>query len=133
MGYPQHGQPYYGQKEEPILSSLGKDSTLAMLCHLSTFLGYSLVPIVGFVVGPLVVWMFTKENSPLVDHHGREALNFQINMLFWYLVAGVLCLAFIGFLLLPMVFLYSVIITVIASIKAASGEYYRYPMILRLV
>lgn len=133
MGYPNHQNQSYGyspgQHSQPLLSA-GSSTTLAMLCHLSTFLGVSLLPVAGFVVGPLIVWL-TQKDDPFIDHHGREAINFQLNMLIWYGVSLVLCLALVGFFMLPAVALYSVVMTIIASVKAASGEHYRYPLILR--
>lgn len=138
MGIP-HNQPHpqeYQQagysQQQPLLGA-NSETTLAMLCHLSTFLGYSLLPVAGFVAGPLVVWLTQKDGSPFIDHHGREAINFQLNMMIWSVVAGILCLALIGFVMLPAVLLYSVIMTIIASVKAAAGEPYQYPWIIRFI
>jgi hypothetical protein len=39
----------------------------------------------------------------------------------------------IGVVLLPLVFLFDVVFVVIASIKANSGEAYRYPLSIRLI
>jgi hypothetical protein len=102
-----------------------------MLCHLSTFAGY-LVPF-GNILGPLVVWLVKKDEYAFVDDQGKEALNFQISITIYSLVSGVLILALIGIPLLIAVILFSVVMTVIAAIKANGGEYYRYPLTIRLV
>ena len=41
--------------------------------------------------------------------------------------------AFIGFILLPLIWLADVILTIVAGVKANDGVLYRYPMTLRLV
>ena len=110
----------------------GSDERMwGMLCHLSTFAGY-LVPF-GNILGPLVVWLVKKDEYAFVDDQGKEALNFQISITIYSLVSGVLILALIGIPLLIAVILFSVVMTVIAAIKANGGEYYRYPLTIRLV
>ena len=42
--------------------------------------GYVGVPL-GHILGPMVVWLIKKDEYPLVEDQGREALNFQINVL----------------------------------------------------
>ncbi len=60
------------------------------------------------------------------DAHGKEALNFQISMLVYNVVAAVFCLILIGFLILPILWVLNAII--IAAIQASDGKFYRYPM-----
>jgi hypothetical protein len=110
----------------------GSDERMwGMLCHLSTFAGY-LVPF-GNILGPLVVWLVKKDEYAFVDDQGKEALNFQISITIYSLVSAVLILALIGIPLLIAVIIFSVVMTVIAAIKANGGEYYRYPLTIRLV
>jgi uncharacterized Tic20 family protein len=110
----------------------GSDERMwGMLCHLSTFAGY-LVPF-GNILGPLVVWLVKKDEFSFVDDQGKEALNFQISITIYSVVSGVLILALIGIPLLIAVIIFSVVMTVIAAIKANGGEYYRYPLTIRLV
>src|SRR5262245_62135787 len=50
-----------------------------MLCHLlAIFLHF---------IGPIIIWASKKQESRFVDWHGREALNFSINMAIWVLAA----------------------------------------------
>jgi hypothetical protein len=103
----------------------------AMLCHLSAFAGY-LVPF-GNIIGPLVIWLIKKDQYAFVDDQGKEALNFQISITIWAAVAVVLCFVIIGIPLLIAVLIFSVVMTIIAAVKANGGEYYRYPLTIRLV
>ena len=91
------------------------------------------IPAFGHILGPLVVWLVKRAESPEIDAHGKEALNFQISMLIYNLVAGVLCLVLIGFVLLGVLYLLNIIFVVIAALKAGEGEMYRYPLTIRLV
>ena len=50
------------------------------LCHASALLGVVL-HIPGALLGPLIVWLVKRGDSPEIDAHGKEALNFQISML----------------------------------------------------
>jgi uncharacterized Tic20 family protein len=104
----------------------------ATLCHLSALAGL-VVPLAGNVVGPLVVWLIKREDSPLIDDQGKEALNFQISMTLYMIAAGILVLVVVGIFLLFALAVMDLIFIIIASIRANYGERYRYPLTIRLV
>ncbi|MGB5873326.1 MAG: DUF4870 domain-containing protein [Bacteroidota bacterium] len=104
----------------------------AMFCHLSTFAGL-LVPMVGNIVGPLVIWSVKKDEFPLVNDQGKEALNFQISMTIYYIGAIVLTIVVIGVPILIGLFLFDIIITIVAMVKAGEGVAYRYPLCIRFI
>lgn len=116
--------------EQPPTAS-SDERTWAMLCHLSAFAGY-LVPF-GNILGPLVIWLIKKDEYPLVNDQGKEALNFQISITIWVAVALVLSFVLIGIPLLVAIIIFSVVMTIIAAVKANGGESYRYPLTIRLV
>ena len=103
----------------------------AMFAHLSALIGF-VIPF-GSILGPLIIWQIKKNEYPLVDDQGKEALNFQITMAIAFVVSLVLMVVLIGFLLIWVVGLFDLVMIVIASIKANNGERYRYPFTLRLV
>ncbi len=113
-------------------STSGDVRTWCVGCHLSALAGF-VVPALGHVFGPLIVWLIKRGDSPEIDAHGKEALNFQISMLLYNIVAGVLCLVLIGFVLLAVLHILNVVFVIIAAIKASEGEMYRYPLTLRLI
>jgi uncharacterized Tic20 family protein len=115
--------------------AISKDARMwAMWCHLSGLAGLlPIVPGIGCVIAPLIVWQMKKEESPFVDENGKEALNFQISMLIYGIVAGLLILACVGMVLLPAVVIVDVVFLIIAALKANKGEHYRYPLTIRLV
>ena len=113
-------------------------NTWAMICHLSGLLGY-LGNGLGSVVGPLVFWLIKKDEMPAVDQHGKEALNFNLSVMIYYfvLIAATIVTFGVGvFLTVPLMFLLAIfhfVCVVVASVKANQGEFYRYPMCLRIV
>jgi len=106
-----------------------EERTYAMLCHLSTFAG-SVIPF-GGILGPLVVWLMKKDTMPLVDQQGREAMNFQLTVHIALLASLLLTFVGIGFILLGVVALGSLILTIMAAVAAQEGKRYRYPFTLR--
>jgi len=106
--------------------------TWAMLCHIAGLGGFVL-PGIGCVIGPLIVWQIKKDLAPFVDENGKEAMNFQISMLIYGVIAGLLCFACIGMFLLPAVAVVDIVFSIIAAIKASNGEAYRYPVTIRFI
>lgn len=122
-------------EEIPQAAEVNKDArTWAMFCHLSGLAGLlPIIPVIGAVIAPLILWQVKKEEHPFVDEQGKEALNFQISILLYEVVAGLLCFACIGFVLLPAVVVFDVVFLIIAALKANNGEHYAYPLIIRFV
>ena len=104
----------------------------AMICHLSALIGL-LGNGIGFVLGPLVIWLVKREDHPFVDEQGKEAVNFQITMFLALFVCIPLMLVVIGFILAVIIAFLMIIFPIIGAIKASDGESYRYPLSLRLI
>ncbi len=120
-------------QEGPGSKEIDKDARMwAMICHLAG-LGGLVVPAIGCIIGPLIIWQIKKEEFSFVDEQGKEAVNFQISMLIYGIVAGLLCFACVGFVLLPAVAIFDVVFLLIAAVKANNGEHYRYPLTIRFV
>ncbi|MBS4209855.1 DUF4870 domain-containing protein [Bacillus sp. FJAT-50079] len=101
------------------------ERTLAAAIYISSFL--------TTVIGPLLIWLLKKDESPLIDFHGKEYLNFLISYTVYGIISGILVLLLIGFVLLPIVGLLAFIFTIIGAIKAYDGQIYRIPFIFRLI
>jgi uncharacterized Tic20 family protein len=110
----------------------GNVRTWCVVCHLSALAGF-VIPAFGHILGPLIVWLIKRGDAAEIDAHGKEALNFQISMLIYSLVAGVLCLVLIGFALLAVLHILNVVFVIIAALKASEGRMYRYPLTIRLL
>ena len=108
------------------------ERTWGMLAHLSALAGL-VIPLIGNVLGPLLVTIARSDQSAFVAAHAKEALNFNISVTLAALLCTLLMLVFVGFLLGSALFIAWLVMTLIAAIKASEGAAYRYPFSLRLV
>ncbi len=106
--------------------------TWVVLCHASALLGL-FFHFLGHILGPLVVWMVKRPESPEIDAHGKESLNFQLSMLIYDVVAFILCFVLIGIPILVLLWILNTVFVIIASIKASEGQLYRYPFTIRFI
>ena len=104
----------------------------ATICHLSALVGL-LGNGVGFILGPLVVWLIKRNDHPFIDAQGKEAVNFQLTMLLAAIVSALLLFVVIGFVLLPIVILLAVIFPIVAGVRASEGTHYLYPVSIRFL
>jgi len=110
-----------------IIDPLPSDSKgWAVAAHLLPWIG------LGFL-GPLIVWLIKRDEDVFVEWHARESLNFQISMLIYLTVSVILMLVLIGFLLFIVLAIFGLVVNITAAIKAANGDWYRYPLIIRFV
>lgn len=114
-------------------SGLTKDEKLyGMLCHLlalSTLVGAPL----GSVLGPLIIWLIKKDESPFIDYNGKESLNFHLTLLIGYVISAFLSLVVIGVVFIVILAILEIVYTVIASIKTNNGETYAYPFSIKFI
>jgi len=103
-----------------------------VLCHASALLGLFL-HFLGHLLGPLIVWLMKRGDSPEIDAYGKESLNFQLSMLIYDAIAGVLCIVLIGIPILIALWVLNTVLVIIASVKASEGKFYRYPFTIRLI
>jgi len=126
------GRTGNGASIPPAAGQIPKDiRNVAMLCHLSAFAGY-FIPF-GHILGPLLVWLLKREESAFIDAHGKEALNFQISVTIYAVISAILILVVIGFLLLPILLVFEIIVVIIAAVRANNGLEYRYPVTIRFI
>ena len=79
---------------------------------------------------PLIGYLLFNGKGPFISHHVRESLNFGITML---MAIVVLAISIIGWLLLWVPPIIWIIFRIVAAYKTSQGEYYKYPLTLRLV
>jgi uncharacterized Tic20 family protein len=121
------------QRRAQAKAALSKDeeNNWAMWAHISTFC--SMIVPLGNFIGPFVVWQLKKNESEFVADQAKEALNFQISLFIYMLISAVLMLIIIGIFMLIGFAIFGLIIVIVAGVKANQGEFYRYPMCLRLI
>ena len=105
-----------------------EERSWGLLAHLSSLIA-SLLGGLSFL-GPLIIWLIKKDQSPFVGDQAKEALNFQIAVLIASLVCTITC---VGIVVVPVILVGDIIFTVIGAMEANKGVYYRYPYTLRLI
>ena len=65
---------------------------LSAIIHISTFSKY-IIPFGNFIL-PLILWTSNKKESEFVDYNGRQALNFQISILLYSIILGIIAIPF---------------------------------------
>jgi uncharacterized protein len=100
------------------------------IAHLSAFVQFVGIPA---FVGPLVVWLARKDGDPYAEEQAKEALNFNISMAIYFVMSIVAILLLVGIILVPIVAISWFVLVIVATIKAANGEDYRYPFTMRFV
>lgn len=111
----------------PVISSpKGDEKIWTILSHLSSLIG------VGIIL-PLIVYLAMRKDSEYIASNAREALNFHLSILIYSLLCIPLIFVVIGIPLLIVLGIASLILGIIAAVKASDGGCYRYPLTLRLV
>ena len=101
------------------------DRTMALLIHLlGAFVS---------ILAPIIFYAVKKDESPFVRHHAAEAINFHITIYLGFVISIVLALVLIGFFLMIALVVWFYVATIIAAIAANRGEWYQYPLTIRIV
>jgi uncharacterized Tic20 family protein len=121
-------EPRPEESPQPLdIPSNSEDRQMALFAHMGGILA-------GFVV-PLIIWMMKKDQSRFIDDQGKEALNFQLNLVIHALILMGITIATCGFgalLYLPWA-IYALVMPILAGLQANKGELYRYPATFRMI
>ncbi|WP_116245327.1 DUF4870 domain-containing protein [Nocardiopsis sp. FIRDI 009] len=108
-----------------------------MMAHLSGFV----IAFLGWIP-PLAIYLAKRNQSPVVRHHASEAANFQLTLLIPYVFACVVFiglgiffpgLAWIGSVLIALIWILAIVFGVVGASRANKGTTYRYPVSIRLL
>lgn len=97
-----------------------------MFCHLSAFAGF-FFPF-GGIIGPVICWISRKDESEWINVNGKASLNFQISILLYTILLIPLCFIIVGIPLLVTLMVLEFVCVIVASIRAAKGELFKYPL-----
>jgi uncharacterized Tic20 family protein len=113
-------------QKAPESVAVSQDSkNMGMLCHL--------LAIFTVFLCPLLIWLIKKDEDEFVDSQGKEALNFQITVMFAMIASWILMPVLIGFFLLFATVICDLVFCILASVAASKGIDYRYLVSLRLI
>lgn len=110
--------------QEPVLSETEKTKWLALL-HISGLF--------AFLLPPLIIYLWKKEEVPEMETHFMDVMNFQISIIV-YIFASVLAIVLVvGILLLPLIGVLCTVVIVLNSIRVLNGKAYEYPLTIRFI
>lgn len=101
-----------------------EEKTFLLLMHLAQFTGLLL---------PIIMWATNREKNQQVDEHGKEILNWIISLFIYCVAGGILSIIGVGFLILIAAGILAFVFPIIGAVKASNGEFWKYPLTLRLV
>ncbi|MFG1628673.1 DUF4870 domain-containing protein [Kribbella pittospori] len=116
--------------------SASEERTWAMVAHIGVLVAAWFA--MGFLC-PLVIWLIYRYRSDYVRQHALESLNFQLSLLIYTAVAVILILITFGLgvlIIVPLILIGAVaalIVIILATVAAAGGNEYRYPLTIRFV
>jgi len=113
---------FLGIEETPLVPPTSDEKTMALLSHVLT--------VVASFLAPLIIYIVKKDESAFVAAHAKESLNFQITIA---LIIIVLCITIIVILLVWIVGIFSLVLVIIATIRASEGKLYKYPVNIRFI
>lgn len=108
--------------QDPFLK---EDRQMLLFAHLSQLL--SLFTGFGGFIVPLVIWLTQKDKIEDMDVQGKQILNFQLTMFLAALVSVPLMLILVGFALIAVVGIFTLIFPIINAIRAKDGQPTHYP------
>ena len=130
--------------EEPIgehratVMETPEERTWSVLAHLSVFLNL----FTGFLgpVAAAVIWLVYKDRSPQVAFQALQSAGYQVAWLVLlgagWILTGLLTLILVGFLLIPVMAIATVVPFVhmaYAAYRVSKGDDYRYPLVADLI
>jgi uncharacterized Tic20 family protein len=122
----------------PMGMSAQDERTWSMLAHLSVLL--NLITGIGGPIAALIIWLVYRDKSQRVAFHALQSLWYQIAWIvilsIGWIVTGILMFVLIGFLLVPVMLLASLVPFIhqcYAAYKVNQGVDYRYPIIADMI
>ena len=134
----QTDQRNYGVAGDDAALSAQDERTWSVLSHLSMLLNL----VTGFLgpVAALIIWFVYKNRSQKVAFHALQSMWYQIGWLVilavGWTVTTLLLVVLVGFVLIPVMAIVSVVPFVhagYAAYRVSQGEEYRYPFVADLV
>jgi len=101
------------------------DRIWILIMHISNF--------IPLIFPALFIWIWKKDEIVDIQNHGTDILNFQITMFLALFFSGFLILIIIGFPLLIFLAFYISYITLLNTVKVATGKSYRYPLTIKFI
>lgn len=100
----------------------------AMVLHLTQFCSW-IFPFLGIIV-PLIMWQSKKDDS-YVDQQGKVVMNWVFSTVIYSIICILLCFILIGFVMFAILFVCSVVFTIMGAMDANKGIIKNYPLTIK--
>ncbi|MBI1756458.1 MAG: DUF4870 domain-containing protein [Fimbriimonas ginsengisoli] len=80
----------------------------------------------GFIPG--LIFFLVAKDKPFVHKHATQALGFEIFIAIAYVASWILAFVLIGFILMPLIWIFHIVITIMGAVAANKGEEYTPPI-----
>ncbi|NOQ75046.1 MAG: DUF4870 domain-containing protein [Crocinitomix sp.] len=108
-----------------------KMNSFLLLMHLSQ-LSSVIIPLAGLVM-PIIMWATNKDQSSVVDEHGKNILNWIISAVVYGLFMLPLIYINLGIIALAALGICTLVFAILGGVKANEGEVYVYPLAIRFI
>lgn len=115
---------FLGTDEPALVTPTSEEKTMAILTHI-------LCIVAGFLA-PLIIYL-VKKDSPYVQAHAKESLNFQLTMLIAWIVCFILIFVIIGAFLMFLLAIANLVLVIVATIRASENKLYKYPFSIKFI
>ncbi len=101
------------------------EKTMGLVIHLlGLFTGF---------LGPLIIWLIKKDESPFLERHGRKSLNFEISFMIYMFGCGILMILIIPIFLAMALAIAGLVFRIQNIMRAANGEEGHYPLAIPFI
>jgi uncharacterized Tic20 family protein len=104
------------------------ERTYATFQHL-TLLTAGVFPLLAAII----MWRIRARESPFLDDHGRESVNFQISLLIYFVAGTILIPLIVGIPIIIGTIALGIVGMILGAMAGGRGEYFRYPATIRLL
>ena len=130
----QYGQDPAYQAPTPYQSPGGlsglsaEDRNLGTIAHVTPLVLMIVSGGLAGFIGSLVVYLYAKDRGAGARQYAAGALNAQIMVSIAAAISYVLMIVLIGFITLPLVILFGLVVHIVGAIKANKGEPFSPPL-----
>jgi uncharacterized Tic20 family protein len=97
--------------------------TMSILAHvLGIFTGF---------IGPLIIYLVTTDKTAKI--HAKNALNWQVSVIIYWIISFILMIVLIGFLLIWILIILDIVFCILAAVNASKDKVWNYPLSFKFI
>lgn len=123
---PSYPTPYQSPGQVTGLSA--EDRNLGTIAHVTPLVLMLISGGLAGFIGSLVVYLYAKDRGDAARRYAAGALNVQIGVSIAAAISYVLMIVLVGFLTLPIVIVFGIVVHILGAMKANKGEPFNPPL-----